>query len=78
MRQEEVLAFILDTLEEEHLSFAPIASPPHVEASTVRPDTLPAALEEVERRELVAALEKARGSKADAARHLGINRSTLY
>jgi two-component system, NtrC family, response regulator AtoC len=69
-------------LEVEHLAFA-AAAPPSGPASPVgalssRRESLPAALEEVERRELIGALEKARGSKADAARLLGINRSTLY
>ena len=68
-----------ETLEIEHLAFA--AATPSVTspaAGAPRADSLPAALEEVERRELIAALEKARGNKADAARLLGINRSTLY
>ncbi|HEV8320231.1 MAG TPA: sigma 54-interacting transcriptional regulator [Myxococcota bacterium] len=39
---------------------------------------LDAELEEVERTRLVAAIEKHQGRKSDAARELGINRSTLY
>jgi DNA-binding NtrC family response regulator len=39
---------------------------------------LDAELEEVERARLVAAIEKHAGRKSDAARELGINRSTLY
>ncbi|MBI2898222.1 MAG: sigma-54-dependent Fis family transcriptional regulator [Deltaproteobacteria bacterium] len=65
-----------EVIDVDHLTFAPVAAPPRAE--TPRAESLPAALEEVERRELVAALEKSRGSKADAARALGINRSTLY
>ncbi len=41
-------------------------------------EPLPKVLERLERDELVRALEKAGGSKAKAARELGINRSTLY
>ncbi|MBL4846534.1 MAG: sigma-54-dependent Fis family transcriptional regulator [Planctomycetes bacterium] len=40
--------------------------------------SLPQALERIERDELVRAMEEAKGSKAAAARILGINRSTLY
>ena len=40
--------------------------------------SLPEALERIERDELVRAMEEASGSKAAAARSLGINRSTLY
>ena len=39
---------------------------------------LPEVLERLEREELVKAMEEAQGSKAAAARALGINRSTLY
>jgi two-component system response regulator AtoC len=35
-------------------------------------------LEEIEKMELVEALEKAKGHMSNAARLLGINRSTLY
>ena len=70
-----------DEIDVEHLAFATAVAPSPLGRSSEperRADSLPAALEEVERRELVAALEKARGNKADAARVLGINRSTLY
>lgn len=39
---------------------------------------LPETLKELERKELIRAMETAKGSKAKAARELGINRSTLY
>ncbi len=39
---------------------------------------LPSQLEDMERRRLVETLAKHRGRKADVARELGINRSTLY
>lgn len=39
---------------------------------------LPATIERIERERLVAAMEESAGSKAKAARILGINRSTLY
>ena len=39
---------------------------------------LTAQLEEVERRELLAALARCNGNKADAARYLGVQRTTLY
>jgi len=70
-------------IDVEHLAFASTAAAAPAPAGSAadtgrRSDSLPAALEEVERRELVNALEKARSNKADAARLLGINRSTLY
>jgi len=50
------------------------------EAAALAPAASPLGeqLEELERRELVRALQEARGSKAEAARLLGIQRSTLY
>ncbi|MGI5865025.1 MAG: sigma-54-dependent transcriptional regulator [Myxococcales bacterium] len=42
------------------------------------PATLPGALEDLEKRKLLEAIEKHRGRKSDVARELGINRSTLY
>jgi DNA-binding NtrC family response regulator len=39
---------------------------------------LPAVLEKLEREELIRAMDQAGGSKAKAARALGVNRSTLY
>ena len=40
--------------------------------------SLPEALERIEREGLVRSMEESNGSKAGAARILGINRSTLY
>ena len=52
----------------------PAAAPGPASADAALPDML----EKVERDELVRAMEAAKGSKAGAARVLGINRSTLY
>ncbi len=46
--------------------------------NTPPPANLNGALEELEKRKLVEAIEKHRGRKSDVARELGINRSTLY
>ncbi len=51
---------------------------PEVRDVTEDGASLPEALERIEREELVRAMEEAAGSKAAAARSLGINRSTLY
>jgi DNA-binding NtrC family response regulator len=47
-------------------------------ASGAPPANLSDALEDLERRKLLEAIEKHRGRKSDVARELGINRSTLY
>jgi two-component system, NtrC family, response regulator AtoC len=39
---------------------------------------LPAQLDDLERRELCSALERCSGNKAEVARMLGIQRTTLY
>jgi len=54
--------------------------PPSVEtpAVTKSPIDLPAQLDELERRELSIALERCGGNKAEVARMLGIQRTTLY
>jgi DNA-binding NtrC family response regulator len=46
--------------------------------TTPLPAALPDALEEIERRKLLEAIDKHHGRKSDVARELGINRSTLY
>jgi len=61
-----------DTLEECDLDFGSRRAPAPL------PSALPDVLEEVERRRLLEAMEKHKGRKADVARELGINRSTLY
>jgi len=42
------------------------------------PHDLPSQLDDLERRELCAALERCSGNKAEVARILGIQRTTLY
>jgi Nif-specific regulatory protein len=56
---------------------APIAPSPSGPTAAA-PLPLTARLQEEERREIVSAIERARGNIASAARVLGINRSTLY
>jgi DNA-binding NtrC family response regulator len=60
------------TLDEPDLDFGPrkLSGPP--------PANLAGALEELEKKKLVETMEKHRGRKADVARELGVNRSTLY
>ncbi len=75
-----------DEILPEHLAFraarpspAPARSdPPKPTPEDAGNQALPARLEEVERRELLAALEKCAGNKAEVARLLGIQRTTLY
>lgn len=79
-----------DVIQAEHLAFAPkgsalkprpsagdleSAAPP---AETVGPRDLDEKLEEVERTELMLALARAGGNKAEMARQLGMQRTTLY
>ncbi len=63
-------------LDEVDLDFGPRKAPAASLALGAGP--LPAQLEELERQRLLEALEKHGGRKADVARELGINRSTLY
>jgi two-component system, NtrC family, response regulator AtoC len=60
------------TLDEADLDFGPrkLSGPP--------PANLTGALEDLEKRKLLETMEKHRGRKADVARELGVNRSTLY
>jgi two-component system, NtrC family, response regulator AtoC len=80
-----------DEIQPEHLAFrpgryvtAPSQAPTEREAApSVAPTSdgtqgLPARLDEVERRELLSALERCAGNKAEVARLLGIQRTTLY
>ncbi len=55
---------------------APLA--PSVADGTASRIDLPERLEELERRELLAALERCQGNKAEVARMLGVQRTTLY
>jgi DNA-binding NtrC family response regulator len=68
-------AITVDALRFLDLGASPMATR-EVETSADAP--LPDVLEKIERDELVRAMEEANGSKAAAARALGINRSTLY
>jgi DNA-binding NtrC family response regulator len=49
-----------------------------VPVNAAAPRDLPTELDDIERRELCAALERCGGNKAEAARMLGIQRTTLY
>ncbi|MEZ6189399.1 MAG: sigma-54 dependent transcriptional regulator [Planctomycetota bacterium] len=66
-------------IEAEDLRFLDLSvKPPAPVAASSADAALPDMLEKVEKDELVRAMEAAKGSKAAAARSLGINRSTLY
>jgi two-component system response regulator AtoC/two-component system response regulator HupR/HoxA len=71
-----------DVIEPEHLLFrdeteaAAPAAP--VQASASKGLTLSNRLDNIERQELIGALEKYGGNKAEVARALGIHRTTLY
>jgi DNA-binding NtrC family response regulator len=77
-----------EEIEPEHLAFRTgryVTAQPDpsgvasASTSTSEPaQALPARLDEVERRELLAALERCAGNKAEVARLLGIQRTTLY
>ncbi|NUP06627.1 MAG: sigma-54-dependent Fis family transcriptional regulator [Polyangiaceae bacterium] len=78
-----------DEIQPEHLAFqarsyvvapAPAAPPPIelAQADASSGQALSTKLEEIERRELLAALERCGGNKAEVARSLGIQRTTLY
>ena len=69
-----------ERIEAPMLRFLDLGQKPPLElAAGPSPEApLPEVLERLERDELVRAMEEAQGSKAAAARALGINRSTLY
>jgi DNA-binding NtrC family response regulator len=78
-----------EEIQPEHLAFRAglyVTNPRQSERDAVSSPTpaseptqaLPARLDEVERRELLAALERCAGNKAEVARLLGIQRTTLY
>lgn len=71
-----------DVIQPEHLAFSQRAEPKpraEVPATQETPTAdLGSRLEEIERRELIAALERCNGNKAEVARSLGIQRTTLY
>jgi two-component system response regulator AtoC/two-component system response regulator HupR/HoxA len=52
--------------------------PPSSKASSSSKVALAAQLEDIERRELLAALARCSGNKAEVARYLGVQRTTLY
>jgi DNA-binding NtrC family response regulator len=62
-----------DTVEDGDLDFGIRRAPGAIPTAN-----LSDALEDLEKRKLVGAIEKHRGRKSDVARELGINRSTLY
>jgi two-component system response regulator AtoC len=78
-----------DVIAPEHLAFqtrshvVPAASPSSPAAAATVPaevstQALSSRLEDIERRELLAALDRCSGNKAEVARSLGIQRTTLY
>jgi len=71
-----------DVIEPSHLSFQSMpksdAQPPGEETSDPKGLTLSRRLDAIERSELIKALEKYNGNKAEVARVLGIHRTTLY
>ena len=81
-----------DVIQAEHLAFASRSAPPQRASRTSVPDATDVAqpeaptgprdldekLEEVERTELMLALARAGGNKAEMARQLGMQRTTLY
>ena len=66
-----------DVIEPTHLSFQ-AASPSLAPAVPRKGQTLASRLDAIERSELLAALDKCGGNKAEVARALGIHRTTLY
>jgi len=63
-------------IEAEHLSFVPSSGRPGSSAAPAR--DLDTRLEAIEREELLAALARCGGNKAEVARTLGVQRTTLY
>ena len=62
--------------EESQATGAAVSTPS--ESTQAADVPLPESLKRLEKEELIRAMEEAKGSKAKAARELGINRSTLY
>ncbi|MDC0747682.1 sigma-54-dependent transcriptional regulator [Polyangium mundeleinium] len=81
-----------DVIQPEHLAFVPpvpawekaSTSPPSQPVAPAEPESgarrqnLDSQLEEIERREMLAALDRCGGNKAEMARLLGVQRTTLY
>jgi DNA-binding NtrC family response regulator len=75
-----------DVIQPEHLQFAlggdprvvPAAPAPAATATAAEGGALDARLDDIERRELLAALARCNGNKAEVARSLGVQRTTLY
>jgi len=70
-------------IQADHLAFVPQAGAVASAATGQTPETqatvhLDSQLEDIERRELLAALRRCGGNKAEVARSLGIQRTTLY
>jgi two-component system response regulator AtoC len=66
-----------DVINPRHLSFQD-AAPAKSDTPATKGLTLSSRLDAIERRELLKALEKYNGNKAEVARALGIHRTTLY
>jgi DNA-binding NtrC family response regulator len=62
----------------EHVALSETSAPPTAESAGHPAPGLPAQLDDLERRELCSALERCGGNKAEVARMLGIQRTTLY
>jgi Nif-specific regulatory protein len=65
-------------LDAQLLAKAPGAAAPELKEKPSGEQPLPDVLDKLERDELIRAMDAAQGSKAKAARALGVNRSTLY
>lgn len=77
-----------DLIQPEHLAFAPRPDAPdadrtgssdvHARPAGAAKSDLGARLEDLERQELLAAMARCGGNKAEVARYLGVQRTTLY
>jgi DNA-binding NtrC family response regulator len=79
--QPEHLAFTTHRAPDPHHGVAPAGPPPAAEPAAPEPASridLDSQLEDIERRELISALQRCNGNKAEVARSLGMQRTTLY